>query len=127
VATRFIAINLGDLQSEIDQLFDDLLIQRWRLSGPIGESEHAIVHDYGDRYEVRIAMGDADPRDIEVDATENRLTVRVPGEAAGVCEGTFSFSEPIQSDAVRARVVREKLAIVLPKKKRTRPIGPGQS
>ncbi len=116
---KFLAIRLDDFQRVFDQLFDDLLIERWRLAETAGASEHAIVRDYGDRYEVRIALGGADPADVQIEVGEQRLTVRVP-EAAGVQGGVFSFSAPVDRDAVTAKAFEGTLTIVLPKKPRLR-------
>ncbi len=126
MATRFFATTLDEFQRAFDELFDDLLIQRWRVSGAIGESEHAIVHDHADRYEVLIAIGDANPGDIDIEVSDRRLTVRVPGEPTGVAQA-FSFSDPVQSDAVSAKAAQGTLAIVLPKTPRTRRVRVGQS
>ena len=125
---KFFAIKLNDFQRAFDELFDDLLIGRWRdPSGAIGESENTIVRDYGDRYEVRIALGDADLASVDVEIGERRLTVRIPSEMSGVREGSFSFSEPVQRDAVTAKASGGTLAIVLPKMPRTRRVRVGQS
>lgn len=113
---KFFAVTLDNFQRAVDELFDDLLIERWRLSEAAGGSEHAIVRDLGDRYEVRIALGDADPDEVDVAVSERRLTVRIPNQACGVSESSFSFSEPVARDAVSARAVEGTLAIMLPKK-----------
>jgi HSP20 family molecular chaperone IbpA len=120
VAARFFAGGPADFERLFDELFDDLLIGRWRQGRVAAESEHAVVHDYPDRYEVLIALGAADPGAVEVEVSERRLTVRIPDGPAGMNEGSFSFSEAVQRDAVRAKAREGVLAIVLPKLRRVR-------
>jgi len=116
-----------DFQRAFDELFDDLLVERWRVVRATGGSENTIVLDHGDRYEVRIALGDADCSKVEVEVSERRLTVRVPSESRGVSEGSFSFSEPVEREAVTAKASGGTLAIVLPKMRRTRRVQVGQT
>jgi HSP20 family molecular chaperone IbpA len=115
LVARPFAITLEEFGRAVDELFDDLVLGPWRLAGE-AEAEHAIVRDFGDRYEVRIAIGEADPARVEVEVSERRLTVRIPDGVCGVSEGAFSFSEPIDSDAVTAKVSDATLVVVLPKK-----------
>ncbi len=110
---------LDDFSRAFDELFDDML-QRWRMAQAVGESEHAIVRDYADRYEVLIALGGVDPDKLDIQVGDRALAVRVPGDASALCEGSFTFAEPIQCEAVTAKVTEGRLAIVLPKLARSR-------
>jgi HSP20 family molecular chaperone IbpA len=83
-----------------EQLIDEHLIARWRTHR---------------RYEIRIATAAADARSIEIEVSERRLSVRIPGPA-GVAENVFDFASPVDCDAVSARLSEGTLRIVLPKK-----------
>src|SRR5438128_704401 len=67
-----------DFARVFDSLFDDLLISRWRAAGPAEHSD-AQVTDLGDRYEVRMARLHAAPDQLEIEATDRRLIVRIGG------------------------------------------------
>ncbi len=99
----------------LDEYFDELLLRRWRaaVSGE-AYSESAVVLDYEDRYEVRLHTADVDPGQLEVEATERRLTVRA-GSGSTIIERSFSFAVPIERDAVQARWAERWLLITMPK------------
>jgi len=62
---KFLAPTLRDFDRVFDQLFDDLLIEPWRAAPDLpGEFGLAPILDHGNRYEVRIEVGDADPSQI---------------------------------------------------------------
>ncbi|MFI5352259.1 MAG: Hsp20/alpha crystallin family protein [Candidatus Binatales bacterium] len=113
------ASTLVDFTRAFDELFDDML-DRWRMAQGAGEPRHAIVRDYGDRYEVLIALGGVDPDKLDIQISGRTLTVRVPGDMAALCEGSFAFAEPLQHEAVTAKATGGTLAIVLPKLARSR-------
>lgn len=102
----------SDFERAVDQLFEDLLLSRWRTT----EYEHAPVVDHGDHYEVRIAAAGADPRRMEVEVTERRLHVRIAGAARPV-DRTFELTHAIEPAEVTARWKRGILEIKLPKKR----------
>ena len=119
VPAKLFASTLDDFSRAFDELFDDML-ERWRMAHGAGAPRHAIVRDYGDRYEVLIALGGVDPDKLDIRVGERTLTVRVPDDVSALCEGSFAFSEPLQHHAVTAKATGGTLAIVLPKLARSR-------
>ena len=106
----------GEFERLCDQLFDEHLISPWRTHRRRAQPfENALILDQGTRYEVRIATAAADARSIEIEVTERRLSVRIPGPA-GVVENVFDFANPVDCDAASARLNEGVLRIVLPKK-----------
>jgi HSP20 family molecular chaperone IbpA len=105
-------IAFGDFERAVDQLFDDLLLSRWRTPG----FEYAPVVDHGGHYEVRIAAAGADPRRMEVEVTERRLHVRISGIARPV-DRSFELAHAVDPAGVTARWTRGVLEIRLPKKR----------
>jgi HSP20 family molecular chaperone IbpA len=104
-------IIFGDLEHAVDQLFEDLLVSRWR--GP--QAAQSLVVDRGEHYEVRIGAPGADPTLIEVEVTERRLNVRIPGPARAF-NHSFELPLPVETVGVIARWSGEFLEIKLPKK-----------
>lgn len=104
-------IAFGDFERAVDQLFEDLLLSRWRH-----DFEYAPVVDHGGYYEVRIAAADADPDRTEVEVTERRLHVRIEGVARSV-DQSFELAHPVEASGVTARLTRGVLEILLPKKR----------
>jgi len=106
----------GEFERLCDQLFDEHLISRWRGHRRAAQPfENALMLDHGTHYEIRIATSAADARSIDIEVTERRLSVRIPGPT-GVAENVFDFSSPVDCDAVSARLSEGILRIVLPKK-----------
>lgn len=113
-------LHFGDFARAVDELFDDLLITRWREHRrPTFESP--LVTDRGAHYEVTVATATAEPNAMEVEVSDLRLVVRFPGPA-GAVEHTFNFAQAVESDAVSAKWNAGLLAIVLPKKRGRRVI-----
>lgn len=104
-------IAFGDFERAVDQLFEDLLLSRWRPG-----FEYAPVVDRGGHYEVRIAAADADPDRMEVEVTERRLHVRIVGVARPV-DRSFELAHAVDPAGVTARLTRGVLEIRLPKKR----------
>lgn len=104
-------IAFGDFERAVDQLFEDLLLSRWRIPA----FEYAPVVDHGGYYEVHIAAAGADPNRIEVEVTERRLHVRIAGVARPV-DRSFELAHAVDPAGVTARWTREVLEIRLPKK-----------
>jgi len=104
-----------DFERVFDSLFDDLLISPWRGSGPAGQGD-AQVTDLGDRYEVRMARLRAEPDQLEIEATERRLIVRVGGNP-GRHQRIVNFQHHIEAEAVTARLEDAELWITLPKRR----------
>ncbi len=117
---RLGGINLDDFDRAFDQFFDELLIERWRGGKAREEFERAEVLDHGDRYEVRVGVPGRDPRQIDVQVTGQRLTVRAPGEISGLTESSFSFSQEVDAEAVTAQWSNDMLTVSLPKRKARR-------
>ena|SRR5437588_692299 len=103
-------------EDAIDQLFDDILIQRWR-ERPTGFASEAVISERPDAYEVQIATGGADPNTLDVEVTEHRLAIRATGPGGLRIERSFSFETAIDRDAVNAKWTERKLIVTLPKKR----------
>jgi HSP20 family molecular chaperone IbpA len=108
-------IRFGDFARAVDELFDDLLITRWRESRR-PTLERPLVNDSGPHYEVRIATAGAEPNTMEVEVSDLRLVVRFPGTTGSV-EHTFNFAQPVDCETVSAKWTSGVLAIILPKKR----------
>jgi HSP20 family molecular chaperone IbpA len=106
---------LGDFARAVDELFDDMLITRWR-ENPRPTFERPLVVDRGPHYEVTVATAGAEPKALEVEVSDLRMVVRFPGPA-GMVEHTFNFGQPVESEKVSAKWNSGLLAIVLPKKR----------
>lgn len=103
--------SIHEFERIFDSLFDELLISRWRgARGGTG----TIVSDLGDRYEVRLERLLADPKQIDIEATERRLTVRTTGTEER-SERVVDFRHPIDAAAVTAKFEDGMLKVVLPK------------
>jgi HSP20 family molecular chaperone IbpA len=105
------AIVFGDLERAVDQLFEDLLISHWRTV----DSRQSPVVDRGAHYEIRITAVGADPSRMEVEVTERRVIVRIPGIARPV-DYSFELAHAVDAAGVTARWLRDVLEIILPKK-----------
>lgn len=108
-------IRFGDFARAVDELFDDLLITRWREKRR-PSFERPLLSDRGAQYEVTVATATADASAIEVEVSDLRLVVRFPGPV-GAVEHTFDFAHPVECEAVSAKWNSGLLAIVLPKKR----------
>ena len=107
-----------DFDRAFDQLFEELLIDRWRATTRRMPGDHAIVMDCGSRYEVQISTAGLDPQKLEIEVDENRLTVHGPTGGGGKSEHSFTFADAVDRDAVTARWSNHVLLIVLPKRKK---------
>jgi HSP20 family molecular chaperone IbpA len=105
-----------DFERALDEFFDEMLISRWRRVAERGEFENAQVLDHPDRYEVRIAAPHVNPEHIEIDISGQRLNVRAPS-ADGVFETAYSFTVPIEAEAVQATWAEHMLIVTVPKQK----------
>ncbi len=105
----------GDFERAFDELFDEILVGRWRSAAQRAAGD-ALIVDRGAEYEVTIAAMNADPRRIEIEAGDRRLIVRIPG-AAGVRESVFDFPAPVDGERVRAAWRAGSLQITLPKRR----------
>jgi HSP20 family molecular chaperone IbpA len=103
---------VADFQRDFDELFDELLIGRWRT--PTTESEPAMVLEHEDAYEVRLCTGAFKPSEVEVVVNEKNLTVRA-GHADNPWERQLSFTDPVQTERVSAKWANRILIVVLPK------------
>jgi HSP20 family molecular chaperone IbpA len=112
---RFFPSIVTDFERDFDQLFDDLLIGRWRT--PAAESEPAMVLEREDAYEVRLCTGNFKPSDLEVVASEKKLTVRA-SHGQSSWERMLNFADPVDTEKVNARWADRILTIVLPKKEK---------
>jgi HSP20 family molecular chaperone IbpA len=104
---------IADFQRDFDELFDELLIGRWRV--PATESEPAMVLERKNAYEVRLCTGAFKPSELEVVVSEKQLTVRAKhGDHAW--ERLVRFTDPVQTEKVTAKFANRILTVVLPKK-----------
>jgi HSP20 family molecular chaperone IbpA len=97
-----------------NEVFEDLLINRWRGPGHVRNFGKALVAEDEEKYRVTIALPDADPQTLEVEVSEWRLTVRTPA-ADGREENTLDFSHRIDTERVTARFEGGILEVMVPK------------
>lgn len=114
---KSLVVTLKDFHRACDELFEDLVIERWRAGAHVTELQDAQVQDKGHFYEVKIAISGADPRHMEVEVTEHRLCVRAPVGRSAYRERSFTFPSPIDRDAVSARWSKDTLVVTLPKQR----------
>jgi HSP20 family molecular chaperone IbpA len=105
---------VDEFQRTCDQLFEDL-IDRWqeRKSASRGS---ALLIDLGDRFEVRVTLEGADPREFEIEATERRLRITTPGPL-GPIDNILELPHPVDPEATTARLDGGVLLIALPKRR----------
>ena len=113
---RRAGIGILDFERALDEFFDEMLISRWRRAAERDDFENAQIIEHPDRYEVRIAVPNVDPERIEIDVAGQRLSVRAPS-AEGIFETAYSFSVPIEAEAVAARWAEQTLIVIVPKQK----------
>ncbi|MGH8011890.1 MAG: Hsp20/alpha crystallin family protein [Candidatus Binataceae bacterium] len=111
---------ITDFERAFDDLFEELLISRWECGRDISQYRQALVLDLGVRYEIRIAFTVVRPHEVEVEATDRRLTVRIRPGGARVFTRTFEFAAAIDGDAVSAHWADGVLRVSLPKRKPAR-------
>lgn len=115
---RFWTSPFEDFDRAFDQLFEELLIGRWRVSTRRIPGQHAIVMDCGNHYEVQISTAGLDPQQLGIEVDENRLTVHGPTAGGGESEQSFTFADAVDRDAVTVRWSDHVLLIFLPKRKK---------
>ena len=113
---RFFPNDLREFDRAFDELFDEMLTSPWRLKRQ-SQFSKALVLDYGDRYEIRILTAPVRPEGVELEASERRLTVRLP-TPEGLAEQTYTFSDAIDADKATSRWEAGTLTAILPKKPR---------
>jgi HSP20 family molecular chaperone IbpA len=100
-----------ELDRAFDELFEDLLIKRWRGQARVRNFGKALVVDDDENYRVKIAMPEVDPDKLEIEVSEWRLAVRTPtGE-----ESTLDFSHRVDTERVTARFEAGILEVMVPK------------
>ncbi|HJU09990.1 MAG TPA: Hsp20/alpha crystallin family protein [Candidatus Binataceae bacterium] len=97
-----------------NELFEDLLINRWREPARVRHFGRASVLEDEEHYRVKIVLPNADPKDLEVEVNEWRLTVRTSA-AQATAESTLDFSHRIDPEHVTARFEAGILEVTLPK------------
>jgi HSP20 family molecular chaperone IbpA len=97
-----------------NEVFEDLLIKRWRGPRDVRSFGKALVSEDEDNYRVKIAFPDAQPEKLEVEVGEWKLTVRGP-TSGGHGESTFDFSRRIDTERVTARFEAGILEVTVPK------------
>jgi HSP20 family molecular chaperone IbpA len=108
-------LGIDDFARTFDELFDDLLITRWRENRR-RTLDRALMIDRGPHYEVKVPTAGAEPSAVAVEVSDWRLIVRFPGPA-GEVENIFDFKHAIECDSVSAKWNSGVLWIVLPKKR----------
>jgi HSP20 family molecular chaperone IbpA len=109
----------SEFEREIDEFFDELLIERWRCGAGEQFADAEIV-DYADRYEIRLAAEGVDPEKIEVETLGRRLTVRASAGPHRSLERSLTFAENVDAETASARWSTGRLTITLPKQKARR-------
>jgi HSP20 family molecular chaperone IbpA len=109
-------LHFGDFERAFDELFEDLLITRWRENRRGTVVDRALVADRGPHYEVKVPTAAAEPNAVAVEVSDWRLVVRFPG-SAGEVENAFDFEHPIETERVSAKWEAGILWVVLPKKR----------
>ena len=97
-----------------DEVFEDILIRRWRGPVQVRNFGKAQVVEDEDAYRVKIAIPDVDPEKLEVEVSEWRLTVRTPGAETSE-ETILDFSHWVDTESVSARLEADLLEVFLPK------------
>ncbi len=106
---------IGDeFDRAFNELFEDLLIKRWRRPERVRNFGKALVVEDDENYRIKIAMPDIDPQQIEVEVGEWRLVVRT-SLAQGQAENTLDFSHCIDPERVTARFGAGILEVLAPK------------
>jgi HSP20 family molecular chaperone IbpA len=98
----------------LNEVFEDLLITRWRGPRSVRILGRASVVEDEEKYHVKIALPDADPQELAVEVSEWRMAVRTPS-AQGREESTLDFSHPIDTESVTARFEAGILEVRVPK------------
>jgi HSP20 family molecular chaperone IbpA len=96
-----------------NEMFEDLLIRRWRGPGRIRDLGKTLVVEDEENYRVKMTLPDADPHKLEVEVSEWGLTVRrAPPDGQ---ENTVDFSHRIDTERVTARFEAGILEVTVPK------------
>jgi len=103
-----------EFERTFDEVFEDLLIKRWRGPERMRDLGKALVVEDEENYRIKITLPDADPQKIEVEVSEWRLAVRSP-TAQGQGENTLDFSHRIDTERVTARFDAGILEVLAPK------------
>jgi len=111
-----ISVAFAEFDRAFDQLFEELLLSRWRARAFKTALDDAEVLESETEYRVRINASGADPERMEIEAADRRLLVRMAGPV-GAKTSTLEFSHSIEPDGVTARLAGGALEIVLPKKR----------
>lgn len=115
---RFWTSPFEEFERAFDQLFEELLIDRWRTAGRRLGRERAIVIDCGSRYEVQISTAGLAHQQLGLDIDDHHLTVRAPNAGGGNWERSFTFKDAIDRDAVTTHWSDHVLFVVLLKRKK---------
>jgi HSP20 family molecular chaperone IbpA len=103
-----------DFDRVFNEVFEDLLINRWRARRSVRNSGDAVVVEDEDSYLIRIAAPEANPNELAVEVSEWRLVLRIP-TVQGLKESTLDFSHAIDIEHVTARFAAGILEVTVPK------------
>ncbi|MGO9057770.1 MAG: Hsp20/alpha crystallin family protein [Candidatus Binataceae bacterium] len=109
---KFLAPSGGDFQRVFDELFDELLIDRWHV--PASEKEPAVVLERPNAYEVRLCTGAFKPSEVNLEVSEHRLTARAR-RGDNLWERLLTFTDAIETEKVTAKWANRILTVLLPK------------
>ena len=105
---------LADFRNVCDEMFDELLVARWRGRPARLIASRAV--ELGESYQVTISTADADPNALELEVSDHSLRLRIPAWT-GALQNTCHFPHPIDSDRVTASWRDGVLQVTLPKKR----------
>jgi HSP20 family molecular chaperone IbpA len=116
VASKWLSASMirEEFDRAFNEVFEDLLIRRWRGPARVRNFGKAQVVEDDKAYRVKIVLPDADPRQLEVEVGAWRLAVRIP-TAQGREENTFDFSHRVDMELVTARFEAGILEVLVPK------------
>jgi HSP20 family molecular chaperone IbpA len=105
---------LRDFKNLCDEMFDELLVARWRARPGLGSDLVAV--DHGESYQLTLPTVDADPQTMELEVSDHSLRLRMPSWS-GSAQNTCHFPHPIDSERVTAIWRGGVLQVTLPKKR----------
>jgi HSP20 family molecular chaperone IbpA len=106
---------LRDFKNLCDEMFDELLVARWR-GRPGSGSDRLVAVDQGESYQVTLPTADADPQTLELEVSDHSLRLSIPSWS-GSAQNTCHFPHPIDSERVTANWRDGVLQVTLPKKR----------
>jgi HSP20 family molecular chaperone IbpA len=94
-----------------DELFEEILITRWRGRERVRDLGNAVVAEEEERYRVKIALPGANPDKLQVEVSEWRLLLLEEGRE----DSALDFAQRLDTERVSARFEDGILEVILPK------------